>query len=76
VQVHQDVTLYASILAPGNEVEHAMDERRYAWIQVARGAISVNDEKANQGDGVIAVGESRLRINAAEDAELLLFDLA
>jgi redox-sensitive bicupin YhaK (pirin superfamily) len=76
VQVHQDVTLYASILASGNEVEHAMDERRYAWIQVARGAISVNDEKANQGDGVIAVGESRLRINAAEDAELLLFDLA
>ena len=37
VQVHQDVTLYASILKAGKEVEHAMDERRYAWIQVARG---------------------------------------
>lgn len=76
VQVHQDVTLYASILAAGNGVEHAMDERRYAWIQVARGAISVNGEKADQGDGVVVVGESNVRISAEEDAELLLFDLA
>ena len=76
VQVHQDVTLFASILAAGNEVEHAMDERRYAWIQVARGAISVNGEKADQGDGVVVVGESKVRISAEKDAELLLFDLA
>ena len=76
VEVHQDVTLYASILAEGNEVEHTMDERRYAWIQVARGAVSVNSEKADQGDGVVAVGESNLRIKADKDAEILLFDLA
>ena len=76
VQVHQDVTLYASIIAPGNEVQHVMDERRSAWIQVARGAISVNGEKADQGDGVVAVGESSLTIQAHEPAELLLFDLA
>ena len=76
VEVHQDVTLYASILAAGSEVEHAMDERRYAWIQVARGAISVNGEKADQGDGVVVVGESNVRISADKDAELLLFDLA
>ena len=76
VQVHQDVTLYASILAAGNEVEHAMDERRYAWIQVARGAIIVNGEKADQGDGAVVVGESNVRISAEKDSELLLFDLA
>ena len=76
VEVHQDITLYASILAAGKELEHAMDERRYAWIQVARGAVSVNGERADQGDGVVAVGESNLRIKAEADAELLLFDLA
>jgi redox-sensitive bicupin YhaK (pirin superfamily) len=53
-----------------------MDQQRYAWIQVARGAISVNGQKANQGDGLVIVGESNLRINAEEDAEVLLFDLA
>jgi len=76
VQVHQDVSLFASVLAAGEQVEHAMDQQRYAWIQVARGAINVNGERADQGDGVIVVGESNLRISAAEDAELLLFDLA
>ena len=76
VVVHQDVKLFASIIPAGEEVEHAMDHLRYAWIQVARGAISVNGEKADQGDGLVVVGESNLRINAEENAEVLLFDLA
>lgn len=76
VLVHQDVSLFASILPAGQEVEHTMDPLRYAWVQVARGSVSVNGQKADQGDGVIAVGESGLRIHAQEDAEVLLFDLA
>lgn len=76
VLVHQNVSLFASILPAGEEVEHAIDPLRYAWIQVARGAVNVNDEKADQGDGVIGVGESSLRIRAEDDAEVLLFDLA
>jgi redox-sensitive bicupin YhaK (pirin superfamily) len=76
VQVHQDVSLFASILPAGEEVEHAMNPQRYAWLQVARGAVDVNGERAAHGDGIVAIGESTLRIRAAEDAELLLFDLA
>ena len=76
VLLHQDVSLFASIIAAGEEVERAMDPLRYAWIQVARGAVNVNGEKADQGDGVVVVGESNLQIKAEENAELLLFDLA
>ena len=76
VLVHQDVSLFASILPAGGEVNRQMDPLRYAWIQVARGAVSVNDETADQGDGVVVVGESDVRIKAEQDAELLLFDLA
>jgi quercetin 2,3-dioxygenase len=76
VEVHQDVSLFASVLPAGQEVEHTMDQQRYAWIQVARGAVDVNGEKADQGDGLVAVGESSLRIRAQQDAEVLLFDLA
>ena len=75
VLVHQNVSLLASILPAGEEVEHPMDPKRYAWVQVARGAIDVNGETANQGDGVVAAGESSLRIRAEQDAEVLLFDL-
>lgn len=76
VVVHQDVKLFASIIPAGEQVEYAMDQQRYAWIQVARGKVSVNGEKADQGDGVTVAGESNLRINAEENAEVLLFDLA
>ena len=76
VLVHQDVNLFASIIAAGEVVEHVMDQQRHAWIQVARGSIDVNGERGNQGDGVVASGESNLRIRAEEDAEVLLFDLA
>jgi redox-sensitive bicupin YhaK (pirin superfamily) len=76
VLVHQDVSLFASVLPAGQEVEHTIDPLRYAWIQVARGSISVNGQKSDQGDGVIAVGESSLTIQAHEPAELLLFDLS
>jgi redox-sensitive bicupin YhaK (pirin superfamily) len=75
VTVHQDVSLFASILDAGNEVEHKMDEKRYACIQVARGSITMNGEKAQQGDGLVITGESELSIKAQEPAEILLFDL-
>lgn len=75
VQVNQNVSVFASILNAGQEVERTMDPVRYAWIQVARGAIAVNDETAAQGDGVVVVGEATLRIRALETAEILLFDL-
>lgn len=75
VLVHQDVNLFASLLPSGQEIEHTMDPLRHAWIQVARGAVEVNGEKADQGDGVVASGESSLRIRAQQDTEVLLFDL-
>lgn len=76
VLVRQDVSLFASILPAGEEVEHSMNPLRYGWIQVARGALEVNDQNANQGDGLVIAGESNLRLKAQEDAEVLLFDLA
>lgn len=76
VALNQDVSLFASILDAGQEVERTMDPARYGWIQVARGSISVNGEDAGQGDGVVVVGESSLKIKAQEGAEILLFDLS
>jgi redox-sensitive bicupin YhaK (pirin superfamily) len=75
VTVHQDVSLFASLLDAGQDVVREMDEMRHAWIQVARGAITVNDESALQGDGVVVSGESQLTIKAEEPAEIILFDL-
>jgi len=76
VTVRQDVSLLASILGAGQSVNYAMNEVRYGWIQVARGTVTVNGQRAEQGDGAIAMGESSLEIVAEKSAEILLFDLA
>jgi quercetin 2,3-dioxygenase len=75
VQIHQDVNLYASIIDEGNSVTHTTPETRYGWLQVARGAIDVNGERAEQGDGAVIVGESQIEIVSRQSAEILLFDL-
>jgi len=76
VTVHQDVNVFASILGEGESVKYDIDQLRYGWIQVARGSISVNEQRADQGDGAIAMGESLLEIVAEKPSEVLLFDLA
>lgn len=76
VTVHQDVNVYASIIDAGQTVNASLDQTRYGWIQVARGAVSVNGQRADHGDGVIVMGENALEITGEDAAEVLLFDLA
>jgi hypothetical protein len=75
VTVHQDMALYAALLAPKDRVVHRV-ERGHAWIQVVRGAITVNGQAMTAGDGAAVTGEPELAIEGVEAAELLVFDLA
>ena len=76
VAINQNTRLYASILAEGEVVEHALSANRFAWLQVARGTISLNEMNLTQGDGASVKDETDLKILAQEPAEILLFDLA
>lgn len=76
VKINQDAKLFASLLAPGEEVKHTLGAKRHAWVQVAKGEIELNGEKLNQGDGAAVSDEALLRIRATKEAEVLLFDLA
>ena len=76
VTIQQDARVYAAILDPDSTIEHALSADRRAWIQVARGSLSVNGHGINQGDGVAVTNERLVKLVSADDAELLLFDLA
>jgi redox-sensitive bicupin YhaK (pirin superfamily) len=76
VTIHQDARLYATLLKPGQEVKHELANGRYAWLQVAKGAVELNGQKLNQGDGAAVSEEKQLSIKGNADAEVLLFDLA
>jgi redox-sensitive bicupin YhaK (pirin superfamily) len=76
VTVRQDVSLFAGLLEPGQSVEHRLRPDRYAWMQLIRGAVTLNGQALAAGDGAAVSEEETLRITAQEDAEFLLFDLA
>ncbi len=76
VTVHQDVDLYAAVLEPGDRVSHSLQPQRHAWVQVARGAITLNGLSLDKGDGAAISEETDVVIEATTDAEILLFDLA
>ena len=76
VKINQDAKLYVSLLKPGEEVVHELSHGRHGWLQVARGSVELNGNKLGQGDGAAISDEKELKIKGAEDAEILLFDLA
>jgi redox-sensitive bicupin YhaK (pirin superfamily) len=76
VKINQDAKLYVTLLKPGEEVAHEFGKGRHGWLQVARGVVELNGEKLNQGDGAAISEEKKLNIKGADDAEVLLFDLA
>jgi len=75
VTVHQDVTLYAALLDPGEGVRHPLASGRHAWVQVARGAVDLGGYLLKAGDGAAVSSEPELVLQAREPTELLVFDL-
>lgn len=75
MQIQQDVSVYATIIGKGQSVRHELRPGRHAWIQVARGTVTVNGAELNAGDGAAISGDAQLEMTALEHAECLLFDL-
>lgn len=76
VLLHQDAAVYASWLAAGEAVTHALPDGRLAWLQVARGEADLNGHALHAGDGAAVRDEAELVIAArADGTEILLFDL-
>ncbi len=76
VTVHQDVQLLATLLAPGDEVAHALARGRHAWVQVVRGVLAAGGTPLRAGDGAALSDEQVVKMRAREASEVLLFDLA
>ncbi|MBK5260337.1 MAG: pirin family protein [Thermoanaerobaculia bacterium] len=75
LKIHQDVTIYTTLLDQGQKVTHEFAPERYGWIQVARGEVEVNGVKLKAGDGAAISGEKSVTLSGT-GAEALLFDLS
>jgi quercetin 2,3-dioxygenase len=76
ITVHQDAALYMGVLDVGAKVGHAIAAGRSAWVQVARGAVTMNGKALVEGDGAAVTEEAALAFEASERAEVIVFDLA
>jgi redox-sensitive bicupin YhaK (pirin superfamily) len=75
VSLRQDVAIYATILDGEERVDHALAAGRQAYVQVARGVVTVNGVELAAGDAVRISEEAVVSLGGARDAEVLLFDL-
>lgn len=73
--INQDLDLWIGRLGAGGRAELAPAAGRLQWVQVARGAVTVNGVALAEGDGAAIEGESRLDIVADDAAEVLVFDM-
>ena len=76
VTVHQDLDLYATLLAPAERVHHALPAGRRAWVHVARGEVLLNGERLAAGDAVALTEPGPLELVGRTASEVLLFELA
>ncbi len=76
--IHQDARIYASVLTPGETIEHPLVAGRHAWVHCAQGNITMNGHAMKEGDGAAVSDEKALSIAGAGEVggEFLVFDLA
>ena len=74
--IHQDVRIYLSKLQSGELVTLVLADKRYGWLQVLRGSVSVNGTLLETSDGAAISEEAKIDIRAETNSEIMLFDLA
>lgn len=75
VSMRQDAAIYATIMHGGDALTHALAGGRRAYVHVIRGRASVNGVPLEAGDALKIADEQAVRLEQADAAEILLFDL-
>jgi redox-sensitive bicupin YhaK (pirin superfamily) len=73
--IHQDASVYASILNQASALTHVLGAGRIAYVHLIRGAMVVNGLQLTGGDALKISDEQLVTLDKAEAAEFLLFDL-
>jgi redox-sensitive bicupin YhaK (pirin superfamily) len=75
VSLHQDARLYTGWFDAAQVAQLDLAPGRLAYVHAVRGNFSVNGQRLAAGDAAKLSSESQVRIEDAEQAEILVFDL-
>lgn len=79
VKINQDASIHAALLEEGKSATYTLEKDRHAWVQVARGSVTLDGKTLNAGDGAAISNEEQITLTGSTSgkrAEVLLFDLA
>ncbi|EIL94332.1 pirin family protein [Rhodanobacter spathiphylli] len=75
LRIQQDASVYAGLFDGDESATLTLDGDRHAYVHVARGSIELDGVKLEAGDGVRLRHARSLRLDAGDNAEVLVFDL-
>ena len=76
VVIHADARLYVGLFDGAEQARIDIASGRKGYVHLERGAISVNGRAISGGDAVMLADEDHIALDSANDAEVLVFDLA
>lgn len=76
VTIHADAALYAGLLDADQRAQVSVAPGRKAYVHLVRGALKVNGQALQTGDAAVMADETQIELSDAQDAEVLVFDLA
>jgi redox-sensitive bicupin YhaK (pirin superfamily) len=74
--IRADARVLATTLKAGESAEYAPEKARHSYLVPAAGSVEVNGVRVNARDGAAITDETKLKITALEDSELVLVDAA
>ena len=75
VTLHADARMYVGLFDGDQSAELPLAAKRKCYVHLVRGEIAVNGTPLFEGDAALLEGESRVCLNQAKGAEVLVFDL-
>jgi redox-sensitive bicupin YhaK (pirin superfamily) len=73
--IHQDARVSAARLDGAESLDYTLGAGRKAYLHVARGSVQANGYELAAGDALMFSDEARIVLGAADNAEVLLFDM-
>lgn len=74
--LHQDAAVLAATLKAGQRVTHGFATGRRAYLVPTTGTVAINGVRIGPRDGAAITDEAEIIIEAPEDSEIVLVDLA
>lgn len=75
VSMNADARLFAGLFDGGESFDMALPAGRKTYVHLVRGKLTVNGQRLTAGDAALLENEAALRLDAGEQAEVLVFDL-